>query len=149
VLTKHFDILAELLNIHYESKAESPHLEEQLLLTLLLVMQGGQNGMKDRDHEPIEELKNCLLGYKLPISHDQHFFTCNTCSISVCQVCSSFLHKHHDLNYTGKDGSCVHDSNPKKVPALPEPRSNIFSGQSRSRKDEEMFAMNFDLGLEE
>lgn len=109
----------------------------------------------EKMHEPIEELKNCLLGYRLPSSHDQHFFTCNTCSISVCQVCAPFLHKHHDLNYTGKDGTCIHDSAPnantnKKVPPLPEPpRANLFSAQIRQRRDEDMFAMNFDLGMED
>lgn len=137
--------------MHYESKAESPDLEEQLLLTLLLILQAGQTGIvRESERVPLESIKNCLLGYRLPVPYEQQYFTCNTCSLSVCQVCAPFLHKHHDLTYTSKDGSCVHDSSQKKLPAaIPERPNNIFPGQSRSRREEDLFALNFDLGEEE
>ena len=143
-----------------------------------------------------------MLGFRLPNIIEQHYFYCNTCSLSVCQICSPFLHKHHDLNYTGKEGTCIHDSSsPYKKLSMPSGAnggSNIFSsglgaelmenslgggngmfgmgmpgmpgmarraapssggmgtmlsvgmaGGGRSRREEDMFTLNFDLGPEE
>lgn len=134
-LRRHFDILAELLNIHYETKNECQELEEQLLITLLLVLQAAQtNSITEPDNVPIETIRNCLLGFRLPIPYEQHFFNCNTCSLSVCQVCAPFLHKHHDLSYIGKDGNCVHDSSQKKAPVA-EPERNVFGAPQRPRRE--------------
>ena len=149
ILKRHFNILTELLNMHYETKKDHTELEEQLLLTLLLVLQGAQAGSPpEKEVVPVEAVRNCLIGLRLTTPYEQHFFQCNTCSLAVCEVCAPFLHKHHDLSYTGKEGSCVHDASQKKIVPAPAQNSerNIFAAQPPRRREDDLFALNFDLG---
>ena len=34
---------------------------------------------------------------------------CHTCSKSICEVCSNFIHRIHDKTYSGTNGTCNHE----------------------------------------
>lgn len=82
---------------------------------------------------PVETIRNFFLGFRISPLNEQHYYYCFTCKLNICQVCAPFLHKNHDVNYLGKDGHCVHDSNkknPTEQKELPSDRyqlsGNIF-----------------------
>jgi hypothetical protein len=82
---------------------------------LLLIYQAScQDQPPEQPEVPVEALKNFFLGYRLPTPSEQHYYLCFTCNLPICQVCLPFLHKHHDINYLGKDGFCVHDNTKRK-----------------------------------
>jgi len=41
---------------------------------------------------------------------DNKFYYCHECKKSACYACSSFLHRNHDKIYTGKIGTCEHET---------------------------------------
>jgi hypothetical protein len=113
-LERHFHILSEFLNALYESKRPLPEVEEKILMTLLAIYQASSTKTAELPEVPAEALKNFFLGYRLSSPNDQHYYQCFTCNLPICQICMPFLHKHHDVNYLGKDGYCVHDANQKR-----------------------------------
>jgi hypothetical protein len=110
-------------------------------VTLLLIYQAScpAGGVEEADI-PAEALKNFFLGYRLPTPNEQHYYLCFTCNLPICQVCLPFLHKHHDVNYLGKDGFCVHDGNKRKEddrqqPQLPPREQRRGEGERRGEME--------------
>lgn len=122
-LERHFLILTELLNTLYEIRApDSSDIESKVLITLLLIYQASlPEDIEKPLTIPRESLKNLLLNFRIPPPTEAHYYNCFTCSLSVCHICAPFLHKNHDLNFTGKDGTCVHDAQSSRAPVPADP----------------------------